>query len=162
MAIQFKTLIVPAITAMLWQCPAWAFDIGPLLETCPQHDPAYAQIRSDFEIRHNNVPVLDIPCTEPISAMPVAEYTDELIAVQALRAVLYMDLGTTPLPWAPDMRLYDWMKSKKAGINVVDGAAYSSCCNTIDGKLFFTWSAQDDSNRDFDRGWRGIAGDIDL
>ena len=161
MAIQFRTLVIPAITAMFWQCPAWAFDIGPLLESCPQHDPAYTQIRNDFEIRRNGVPVLDIPCTEPVSAIPVSQYTDELIAVQALRAVLYMDLGT-PLPWAPDMRLYDWMKSKQAGINIVDGASVSSCCGTIDGKLFFTWAAQDDFNRDFDRGWRGIAGDIDL
>lgn len=162
MAIHFRALVVPVIAATFWQYPARAFDIGPLLESCPQHDPAYTQIRNDFELRRNGVPILDIPCSEPVSAMPVAQYTDELIAVQALRAVLYMDLGSTPLPWAPGMRLYDWMKSKKAGINIVDGASVSSCCGTIDGKLFFTWAAQDESNREFDREWRGIAGDIDL
>jgi hypothetical protein len=110
---------------------AHAFDIGPMLDTCPTHDPAYQQIRAEFEIRHNGVVVGEIPCTEPISAMPVAQYTDELIVVQGLRAALYMDLGTTSLPWAPGMRFYDWLKSKHAGVDIVDGAAFSQCCETL-------------------------------
>lgn len=142
---------------------ARAFDIGPILDTCPTHDPAYQQIRADFEIRHNSVLVGDIPCTEPISAMPIAQYTDELIVVQGLRAVLYMDLVLpTTLPWAPTMRLYDWLKSKNAGVNIDDVATFSSCCTTIAGKTFFTLKAQDAANRDFDREWRGISGNIDL
>jgi len=27
--------------------------IGPFLERCPQNDPAYAQIRTDFQLRRN-------------------------------------------------------------------------------------------------------------
>jgi hypothetical protein len=155
-------ILVPGILLLLWQPSAWALDIGPLLDTCPQRDPAYFQIRSDFEIRRNGVPVQEILCSEPISQLPISQYTDELIVVQGLRAVFYMDLGSTPLPWAPGMTLYDWMKSKSAGINISDTAGNSSCCEILDGELFVTLKAQDDSNRDFDRGWRGISGYIDL
>jgi hypothetical protein len=106
---------ISAVLCLLWQSPVWAIDIGPLLSTCPQHDPVYSRIRSDFEIRRNGVLVQDIPCSEPISQLPISQYTDELIVVQGLRAVFYMDLGSTSLPWAPGMTLYDWMKSKMAG-----------------------------------------------
>jgi hypothetical protein len=34
--------------------------------------------------------------------------------------------------------------------------------SALDGKTFFTLKAQDDFNRDFDRGWKGISGNIDL
>jgi hypothetical protein len=112
-------ILVPGILLLLWQPSAWALDIGPLLDTCPQRDPAYFQIRSDFEIRRNGVPVQEILCSEPISQLPISQYTDELIVVQGLRAVFYTDLGSTPLPWAPGMTLYDWMKSKSAGIGGV-------------------------------------------
>jgi hypothetical protein len=160
--IRIVICIISAVLFLLWLSPVWALDIGTLLSTCPQHDPVYSQIRSDFEIRRNGVLVQDIPCSEPISQLPISQYTDELIVVQGLRAVFYMDLGSTPLPWAPGMTLYDWMKSKMAGINISDTAGNSSCCEMLDGKRFFTLKAQDDSNRNFDRGWRGISGNIDL
>lgn len=153
--------VVVVVLAALAPRPAHAFDIGPLLDTCPTHDPAYQQIRADFEIRRNGAVVGDIPCTEPVSAMPIAQYTDELIVVQGLRAALYMDLGA-PLPWAPGLRFYDWLKSKHAGVDIVDGIAFSQCCEVLDGKTFFLLKPEDDANRDFDRGWRGISGNLDL
>src|SRR5262249_39299624 len=67
---------------LIGQSPVWAIDIGPLLSTCPQHDPVYSQIRSDFQIRRNGVLVQEIPCSEPISQLPTSQYTDELIVVQ--------------------------------------------------------------------------------
>jgi hypothetical protein len=48
------------------------------------------------------------------------------------------------------------------GIDISDTAANSSCYKILDGKRFFTFQAQNDSNRDFDRGWRGISGNIGL
>ena len=156
-----KILFVPAVLLWLWHPQAWALDIGPLLATCPQHDPVYSQLRSDFELRRNGVSVRDIPCSEPISQLPVSQYTDEIIVVQGLRAVFYM-LGSSPLRWAPGMRLYDWMQSKMAGINISDTAGFSSCCEILDGKWFFTLQAQNDSERNFDRGWSGISANIGL
>src|SRR5438067_8727214 len=84
--------IISAVLFLLGQSPVWSIDIGPFLSTCPQHDPVYSHIRSDFEIRRNGVLVRDIPCSEPISQLPRSEYTDELIVVQALRAVYHMEL----------------------------------------------------------------------
>ena len=154
---------VAVLTAMLiaGQGKAIALNIGPLLDSCPQSDPAYEQIRRDFEIRRNGVPVGDVFCAEPASQLPLSQYTDELIVLQSLRSVYSMDLGANHLPWAPGT-LYEWMKSKMTGIDISDTAAFSSCCETIDGKRFFIRKAQDDFNRDFDRQWIGISGDIGL
>ncbi len=60
-------------------------DIDQFLNTCPQNDPAFATIMSDFQIRKNGSAVTIFPCSEPISAMPVSQYTDELIVLQGLR-----------------------------------------------------------------------------
>jgi Ca2+-binding RTX toxin-like protein len=153
--------VVPVL--LLPQPPAFAaIEIGTILGTCPQQDPAFQQIRADFEIRRDGVLVQNIPCTDPITSLPTAQYTDELIVLQGLRAALYMDLGATPLPWAPGMRLYDWMKSKGAGFNIDTDAPNSSCCEMINGRPFMTIADQDDFNRDFDREWRGISGNISL
>jgi hypothetical protein len=54
------------------------------------------------------------------------------------------------------------MKSKMAGIDISDTSGGSACCEMLDGKLFFILQAQDDFNRDFDRGWSGISGNIAL
>jgi len=156
-----RRILVPAVLLIAWHGLASAVNIGPLLDTCPQFDPAYSQIRSDFEIRRNGVVVQDVPCSEPVSQLPISQYTDELIVLQGLRAVFYMNLGSNHLPWAPGT-LYEWMKSKMAGIDISDTSQFSACCETLDGKPFFILKAQDDFNRDFDRGWRGIAGNIDL
>ena len=59
----------------------------------PTSDPAYSQIRNDFIIRREGVVVTDVPCQEPISQIPIAQYTDELIVLQALRTIYYIDKG---------------------------------------------------------------------
>jgi hypothetical protein len=151
---------IPALL-LVYQSPAWSIEIGPLLDTCPQHDVAYQQIRNDFEIRRNGVPVTEISCTEPVSAMDAAHYSDELIAVQALRAALYMDLGTNQLPWAPNMRLYDWMKSKTDGFDISDTASNSYCCEQLQGKSFFVMKALT-SSKSFYHDFTGIGAIIEL
>jgi hypothetical protein len=136
-------------------------NIGIFLSQCPDRDPAYAQIVHDFELRKDGVLLSESPCTEPTGSLPIAQYTDGLIVRQGLRVIYYMDRGQTGhLPWTPGT-LYDWMKSKIGGINIITGGG-SSCCAQFGGKTFINVGSEDDSNRDFDRTWRGIAGNIDL
>lgn len=42
------------------------------------------------------------------------------------------------------------------------GAGGSYCCEIFNGKLYVVVSPQDDFNRDFDRRWRGVSGNIAL
>ena len=136
-------------------------NIGVFLSQCPDRDPAYAQIVHDFELRRDGLPVSEAPCTEPIGAMAVAQYSDTLIVRQGLRVIYYMDRGQSGhLPWTSGT-LYDWMKSKIGGINIVTGGG-SSCCVQFGGKTFINVGSENDFNRDFDRTWPGIAGNIDL
>lgn len=159
--IEKSTQLLAVVLLIALEGPAFALNIGQLLDTCPQSDPAYARIRSDFEIRHNGTVVQEVPCSEAVSQLPISQYTDELIVLQGLRAAFYMDLGSTRLPWSSGT-LYEWMKSKNIGIDIRDTAQLSSCCETLDGKLFFIVRAQDDANREVDRGWRGISSNIAL
>ena len=159
-------------------------NIRRFLDQCPQNDPAFEQIRSDFQLRRAGALVTSIPaCSEPVSAMPTASYTDELIALQALRVVYYMDRGMAGhLPWTPGT-LYDWMKSKVGGIDIVAGGT-SFCCEIFGytpppppppgtplppepppippSAIYIAIAAEDDFNREFDKGWTGISGNIDL
>ncbi len=157
-------LLLGVVVSAIVSTPAVAGQIANIksfLEQCPTTDPVYATIRSDFEIRRNGVLVGDIPCAGPISSIPVAQYTDELIVVQGLRTIYYMDLGQSGhLPWAPGS-LYAWLKGKIGGIDIRDGSG-SFCCESFDGRTFIAVGAQNDANRDFDREWRGISGNIDL
>ncbi len=136
-------------------------NIDVFLEQCPTSDSAFAQIWSDFKIRRNGELVPVPACQEPVSAIPTAQYTDELIVLQGLRTIYSMDRGQSGhLPWTGGKTLYDWMKSRIVGIDIRDGSG-SYCCEDFGG-LFIVVGAQDDFNRDFDRRWRGIAGNIDL
>ncbi len=153
--------IVPHIPPLLFVSIE---NIEDFLDVCPANDPMYSQIRSDFTIRRNGVTVGNIPCAEPVSALPLAQYTEELITLQGLRVIYYMDYGQSGhLPWTSGS-LYQWMKSKIGGINISDSAANSYCCETSygDGRTYIVVKSQDDFNRDFDRSWRGIAGNIGL
>lgn len=135
-------------------------NIKSFLEQCPTTDPMYSQIRSDFEIRKDGAEVGALNCSQPISSIPIAAYTDPLIVVQGLRTIYYMEGGRhVSYPWTSGS-LYNWMKSKIGGIDIRAGGSY--CCETFNAKLFVVVGAQDDFNRDFDRAWRGIAGNIDL
>lgn len=137
-------------------------NIDIFLEQCPNRDPAYAEISRDFEIRRNDLPTPEPACTEPISAIPIAQYTDELIVRQGLRVMYYMDRGQSGhLPWTSGT-LYDWAKSKIQGIDIVDGVVGGYCCTTIASKRYIVIGNQNDANRGFDRVWSGISGNIDF
>ncbi len=137
-----------------------ADDLAGFLDTCPNADPAYAQIRSDFKLRREGVLVGDVPCSGPISSLPLSQYTDELIVLQGLRTIYYMDRGRSGhLPWTSGT-LYDWMVSKIDGIDIRAGGSY--CCEDFGGETYIVVGQQDDFNRDFDRTWRGISGNIGL
>ena len=94
-------------------------DIRSFLDRCPTNDTAYASMRQDFELRlDGQVITAALPCVEPFPALPIAQLTDELIIVQALRTAYYMSIGTEGrLPWT-QKSLYAWMKSNVAGINL--------------------------------------------
>jgi hypothetical protein len=135
-------------------------NIATFLQQCPDRDPAYAEISRDFEIRRNDKATAAPVCTEPISAIPLAQYTDELIVRQGLRVIYYMDKGQSGhLPWTSGA-LYPWMKSKIQGVDIIDGLSGGYCCATLDGKRFIAVAAQNDPNRDFDKVWAGISGNI--
>ncbi len=151
---------IPAYTLSL-NYTAPITNIDEFLKTCPTADPAFSQIHSDFKIRRNGVLVTTFPCSGSPATMPIAAYTDELIVLQGLRVLYYMDRGqSNHLPWT-SLTLYNWMKSKIKGINIADGGL-SHCCDIFDGETYITIVAQDDFNRDYDRAWEGICGNIGL
>lgn len=124
-------------------------DIRRLLDVCPANDPSIAIIRADLEIRRNGQPTASPACTEPVSDMPVAQITDELVWQQVFRVAYYLDRGRSNyLPWTP-LRFYDWVKSKIGGVNIADlgGSAAGSCCVTFAGKLFIQSGLADDLNK---------------
>ena len=142
--------------------PAQIENIYRLLGTCPAGDPATTQILTDFKIRSNGVVVTQFPCATPISSMPLASYTDPLIVLQGLRVIYYMDRGMSGhLPWTSGS-LYNWMKSQIKGIDVRNDTGSSYCCETFADGTYVVVAAQNDSNRDFDRTWSGISGNIGL
>ncbi len=140
-------------------------NIKEFLDTCPKNDPVYSQIKNDFTIRHNGVPVVmdTIACSEPVSSMPIAQFTNELIILQSLRVIYYMDYGQSGhLPWTAGS-LYPWMKSKISGINIQDGAGANSCCDDTWGNPpYFTYQPQDDQQRAYKRQWKSLSGTISL
>jgi hypothetical protein len=138
-------------------------NIKLFLDQCPTRDPAYAQIRADFRIYRNRIPVGAIACSEPVSSMPISQYTEELDLIQALRVLFYMDWNRSGyLPWTP-LRLYDWMKSKINGININESATNSYCCDQIEpGQNEFSVVNFDEPTREFHRQWYGESSLITL
>jgi hypothetical protein len=150
------------ISLFLQGLQAQVYDIKVFLEQCPTNDPAIETILSDFEIRVNFELVTDFPCTEPVSAMDISDYSDALIALQGFRVMYYIDRNrTNHLTWT-DKTLYDWMKDNIDGINIRDDVSGGYCCVDIEGKKFFVSATADEYNREFDKTWRGIAGNIDF
>jgi hypothetical protein len=156
LAISAGALALGAVSAPHASSTSPAIDnIASFLEQCPTNDPMYSQIRSDFEIRREGVVVGDINCSEPVSAMPVAQYTDEVIVAQALRTIYYMDGGRElPYPWTSGS-LYDWMKSKIGGVDISANGSY--CCTQYNGKWYVVINSQNTWDRDFARQWQGIS-----
>lgn len=138
-------------------------DIRSFLERCPTNDPAYAQIRQDFELlQEGQVTTSAITCSEPISSLPISQLTDELIAMQVFRTAYYMGQGTEgKLPWTPK-GLYAWMASTVAGVNLRTAPGIFFCCQVINGKKYFSASRQDATQREFKRTWTGIAGSLNF
>jgi hypothetical protein len=136
-------------------------DVVEFLEACPNTDPAYSQIRSEFTLRRDGVVVGPVACTGPYSALPVSQLTQELITLQTMRAAYYMDPGLPGyLPWTP-LSLYAWMTSTVAGINLVTAPGQLYCCDTFDSELYIVQSVQTDDQRDFKRTWMGISSTLD-
>jgi hypothetical protein len=158
-------IAVPEGVSINASCSPFISNIHKLLESCPTTDPAIATILSDFEIRRNGNLVRLIPCTPPISKLPLSKYTDELILLQTLRVMYYMR-RTPPgsLPWTRGT-LYDWLKSKVRGFNINDlESNAASCCTEIGGKMSVSVAPlkNDNFNRDLKRRWIGISGNLGL
>lgn len=138
-------------------------DIHNFIRTCPDADPVFAQIKSDFVLRENAV-VLTKPlaCGTTYAMTPTAQMTDELIAYQVLRIAYYMSEGTEgKLPWT-QLSLYAWMKSAIGGINFKTEPGQLYCCDLIEGKRYFSMSRLDDFNRGQKRDWPGLALSFDF
>ena len=138
-------------------------DITTFLEQCPNNDPLYSKLRSDFIIRIDGVVIGDIPCTEPVSSLTNDEYSSALEYLQAIRTTYYMDTGIPNLyPWT-SMNLYNWMISNVAGLNLkTDSGAY--CCDVIDGKKYVVIPNRHDlpPNLVLQKNWNGISSSIGL
>ena len=147
-----------------WPASAGAGEIPNIkafLEQCPTADPIYNTLRADVQLRRNGALVGAIPCAAPISQLPISQYTDELIVVQALRTIYYMDRRQTGhLSWTGGP-MYDWFVSRIGGIDIRDEPG-SYCCETIDGREFFVIGSQNENDRSWAKGWRGIQAHIEV
>jgi hypothetical protein len=113
-------------------------NLQAFIDSCPQNDPYTPIILQDFQILKDGIPVADIACTEPYTQMPATEITDELAALQSLRFMYYMDMGRSGyLPWT-SLRLYDWVKSRVAGINIDSQIAGGDCCFFLNGGTYIS------------------------
>jgi len=103
------------------------------IKECPQNDPNIGRILADFEIRVDGRKITAFGCDEPYFPMDEERYTDAVKWLQTLRILYYLDLKKqVALPWT-HLRLYDWVKSKIDGINIVTGLNGGSCC-FVDGR----------------------------
>src|SRR5262249_32286760 len=92
--------------------------------------------------------------------LPIAQLTDELYVLQAMRVAYYLSQGTQGhLPWTP-LAFWPWMHARVAGVNLKAAPGNLYCCDQIGGKLYFAMSRQDDFSRDFKRDWPGLSSTI--
>lgn len=154
-----------ALVGLTKPARAYICDNAQFFEQCPTADPIFATIVSDFKIRKDGVLInaAALTCTPPISTMPISAYTDELVLLQALRAIYYMDLGrSNHLPWT-SKTLYGWLKEKVGGFEISTtatndfwgGQMFLSAGDTAN---YFVIRAKSDSTREFQRKWAGPAG----
>jgi hypothetical protein len=156
-----------ALAWVILTSPARAYicDSAQFFEQCPTADPIFATIVSDFTIRRDGVVInaATLTCTPPISAMPISSYTDELVLLQALRAIYYMDLGrSNHLPWT-SKTLYGWLKENLGGFDISTTASFDywggpMFSSTGDTANYFVIRAKSDATREFQRKWAGPAG----
>jgi hypothetical protein len=131
----FKLLLLLAGLPTVVQLSLGAIgDVRAMLDTCPQYDAIYPVLRNNFKIYRDFGEGGTILCSEPVSAMPLALYTDELILLQGLRVAYYMDRGQSGhLPWTSGT-LYDWMSAHIGGFNLRSDITMDECCDQINGK----------------------------
>src|SRR5260370_26646348 len=109
------------------------------VDQCPAKDPSAAIIDKDFRILRNGVQVSPVTCTEPVTAMAASPDLDVIRIQQTLRLIYQMDFDKPlTLPWT-SLRMYDWVKSKIAGVNIDTTSGNSYCCASFGGKLFFAY-----------------------
>jgi len=158
----YIVLLMVSVRTIHAQDICYITNIDAFLEQCPTNDPAFSQILSDFTIKKDGIDVTGYSCVEPVSALPIANYTDELILLQGLRTIYYMDKDRSQhLPWT-SLTLYDWLKSQVAGFNIDSRATHSNCCSSWPDGLYINLITSDDSGREHDKSWLGIAGNIGL
>jgi hypothetical protein len=132
-------------------------DITKFLERCPTVDRAFPQIRREFIVRIDGVPVNEFPCSGSYATLPIAQLTQPLITMQVMRTAWYMDPGTDDyLPWT-SMSLYDWMIANVRGVNLKSAPGMQYCCDTIDGEKYISQSLQSPEQREHKRTWPGIS-----
>lgn len=157
-------LLAIALISQPISAEAWICNSAKFFEECPTTDPIVSNIISDFKIRKDGVLInaAALICTPPISTIPISAYTDELVLLQALRAIYYMDLGRSNyLPWSPKA-LYGWLKDKVGGFEISTSAALDQYVgqkflSTGDTANYFVIRAKSDATREFQRKWEGIA-----
>ncbi|HKC66058.1 MAG TPA: hypothetical protein VKB86_20610, partial [Pyrinomonadaceae bacterium] len=159
-------LLVLTCPGLLVPASAYICNNAQFFEECPTADPIFATIVNDFKIRRDGVLInpTALTCTPPISSMPINAYTDELVLLQALRAIYYMDLGRSNyLPWTPKT-LYGWLKENLGGFEIsttpgeYDHWAGQMYLSSGDTANYFVIRAKDDSTREYQRKWAGPAG----
>jgi len=144
-----------------------AANLQVFIDGCPQNDPYYPILRRDFQILRDGAPSTQLSCTEPYSKIPAFQITDELTLIQSLRFAYYMDMGRSGhLPWT-SLRLYDWFKSRIAGINIdtrlAPGSVAAFCCSTINGQQFIVVAPiANDLNRQYRQTANGLAAQVML
>ncbi len=118
----------------------------------------YIAMRGQFEVRVDGQLVPSaITCTEPFSAQPINQLTDELIALQVIRAAYYMSMGTEGgLPWT-STSFWAWMTSNVSGVNIKSAPGQLYCCDVIDGRRYISTSRQDATQREYKRFWPGMS-----
>ena len=154
-----------ALVSLTNPARAYICDNAQFFEQCPTADPIFATISSDFKIRRDGVLInaATLTCTPPISTMPISTYTDELVLLQALRAIYYMDLGrSNHLPWT-SKTLYGWLKENLGGFEISTTASFdywggAMFSGTGDTGNYFVIRAKNDATREFQRKWAGPAG----
>jgi hypothetical protein len=158
-------LILLSLSLVCFAMPAHAeiCNIKTFLDECPTTDPAIGKIKNDFAIRKDGVLVTNFQCQGPISQLTLTQYTDELIVLQSLRTIYYLDLGRSGhLPWTSGT-MYDWLHDKVTGINIVSTGPDQCCFNSFgDGRMYFNVRANDNLNKDWKRTWVGISEFIGL
>jgi hypothetical protein len=158
-------LIAFALAVLTNPARAYICDNAQFFEMCPTADPAFAMIANDFKIRRDGMLInpMSLTCTPPISTMPISAYTDELVLLQSLRAIYYMDLGrSNHLPWT-SKTLYDWLKDGVGGFEISTTSTYDywggqMYLSSGDTANYFVIRAKPDATREYQRKWAGPIG----